>query len=344
MKLILHIGKEKTGTTSIQSYLRRDFYDFKNKIYYFPRDLTGWDSNRAFTSIFDNNLNYNYYKRQKIDSLQKYQVLKEQIMQDFEKQFQIASKSKIQHFVISTENLSTNLLTVEQLEKLKTFIFSYFTSVKIICFFKDQFSDAVSRYSQYIKMGGTNDWESFLNKIENTSPLWNQNLFAHNLSSVFRKDELFFENYFDNNGNTQNIVNIFYKRYLPYTSLNFSEGSKNQNKKLGYLGTQCLRIANEKYPRFSSIKNDKIRHSLIRKITRIDCGDLGKVYQIYKKTLIEKFSSSNQLFEKRYLIGGKFHIGKDLPQMPEEEKKIIEAKIRKIVSYIKISGNQPPDF
>ncbi len=334
MELILHIGREKTGTTSLQSHLKNDFFGFKNKTYYFPSDFTKWDSNRAFTALFDNNLRYNFYKQLKIESAEEYGVFKNKIVEDFEKQFRNSSKLKIEKWIISSENLSTNLLTIDQLEDLKNFIYKYFSSVKIICFVKDQFADAISRYSQEIKMGGINSWENFLIDVNEAHPIWNHNLFAQNLASVFKKKDIYFENYFDTKGNNRNIVNYFYEKYLTKTHLKIIEKNKTSNQKLGFLATSCLRVINEKYPRFSSIKNERMRLHLYKKIITFDCGELGSVYQKNKKPLINKFSNSNETFARQYLIERSFHIGRDLPTINKNEMTNIDMKISKVLSYI----------
>ena len=55
-------------------------------------DFTNWDSNRAFTAIFDNKFDYNYYRRLKINSEIEKNKLVEKILVNFEKQYQFSLK------------------------------------------------------------------------------------------------------------------------------------------------------------------------------------------------------------------------------------------------------------
>ena len=248
MELILHIGREKTGTTALQAALQRNFTQSSSKFYY-PQDVTNWSSFRSLTALFDNSLKYHYYRRLNINNWEQHRLLSRKIEDDIQRQLDITSKTH-KCWIISTENMSTNLTELQQIERLKVFLDKHFTLNKIICYFRDQYSDAISRYAQRIKKGDHLNFDIYVNSIETSSPLFNHEKYMDLWASVFDSKLLFAENYIAQDGTQKDIILDFFTKHLKLRVNTQNSSRVKLNEKFNYIACECFSYINKKFPRW----------------------------------------------------------------------------------------------
>jgi len=214
MELIIHIGKEKTGSTSLQHNIFSNTQRLKNALIYPLRELILTEPNRSFSILFERNFNFPLYKLMKINNKEQIKELKLQVFNDFTSQYNFARKYH-QKMVISSEFISVALNDREQLYQLKKFCDRRFSKVSIVCYFRDQFSDCLSRYSQDLKTGLIHNFDDFMKIVTPANLLYNHFNFMNLWEETFGIKNMFAFSYFNEDGHPIDINKHFFTNFLP---------------------------------------------------------------------------------------------------------------------------------
>ena len=152
-RLILHIGSQKTGTTSIQQFLAKNREYLSTQDIYIP-DYLGGNNHRYAVFLAENT-----GKRE--DAFTISSGL--QNNDDAKKQFRKKLLEKIEYecerennkiWIISSEFFQSRLNTNEEVSRLKSILSDLFDEIKIICYLRDPLSTAISTWSTYVMSGG----------------------------------------------------------------------------------------------------------------------------------------------------------------------------------------------
>jgi hypothetical protein len=149
-KLIMHIGTEKTGTTSIQNFL------YSNELILASSGIGLLHS----AGKPNNSLFYQYAgPRRELNNVIKRQ-LSEDSSDDWRSYFENlinteikALSSHIHTVVISSEHLSSHLISPEKIQKLADLFIDSFDQFLIVAYFRRQDRFVVSRHSTSVKAG-----------------------------------------------------------------------------------------------------------------------------------------------------------------------------------------------
>lgn len=95
MELIIHIGKEKTGATSLQYNIFSNTQFLKDSLIYPLRELILTQPNRSFSILFERNLNFPLYKSMNINNKEQFNELKLQVFNDFNSQYNFANAALV---------------------------------------------------------------------------------------------------------------------------------------------------------------------------------------------------------------------------------------------------------
>ena len=191
MDLYLHIGTEKTGTTSIQHFLYENIEKLKEKKIYLSQSID-FPNNRSLVEMFNDNLKQNefYIEKSILDENQRkifFQELDKKIQNEFKK----ASLS-FDKMIITSEHFHSVLTNINQIKSLKNFLNKFFKKIKIICYFREQSEVAVSWYSTTIKGGSTQGINKFLisHNVNPDNHYFNYYDFLKKWSDVFGKENI----------------------------------------------------------------------------------------------------------------------------------------------------------
>lgn len=171
-RIFLHIGSEKTGSTSIQKYLRENesFFALENVVL-----LSGTcnTNNREFSSVFlDSNKIDDYHLargknskllRSKLDNKNFDKIRKEMLRK--------MHSDRI--LVITSEQFSSRYTTSDEVSKLYRFLSEFSLDIRVVCFLRDQVPTLPSLYSTMLKGTYTGSYLDFLNSIDVNHPQWN---------------------------------------------------------------------------------------------------------------------------------------------------------------------------
>ena len=151
--LFIHIGTEKTGTTSIQDTLYQNYDILKLKNILYPRAFK-MQNHVGFCVSFQNKkseLNAVVQSGTDEESLALY---RQQLFNDLNEEIDISGVSRV---IISNEHLHSRIMNENELEAIKNWADENFDEVTIICYIRKQVDLALSHYSTQIKSGGVSD-------------------------------------------------------------------------------------------------------------------------------------------------------------------------------------------
>lgn len=199
-ELVLHIGTEKTGTTSIQEFLALNRANLKNAGILYPASLGQSNHVRlaACADIEPWRLAKAHFKIVNKDS---FLVFRHHVLQKFQLELQ---ESNCQRVIISNEHLHSHVNQSEQFLFLKDILEKNFSSIKILIYFRRQDLMAVSRYYTALKVGfipsghfdvSTKDYYfNFFSIYQN----WAQHFGAENINvRIFSKEKFLNHNLID---------------------------------------------------------------------------------------------------------------------------------------------------
>jgi len=309
MKCILHIGTEKTGTTSIQDFLQinnknliRQNISSLNRGHYI-------ESNRLLVAAFQEKENNPYFDIHKITEPTSY-------IKKYKEDFKYNVRTNHQAsniMIISSEHFHSLLTKREEINNLKVFLETIFEEIKIICYFREQSQVQLSRYSTSLRVGHNYDLNKYFSSINNNAHYFNY--------------KVFFSKWHDNFGKNNLIPRIFSKSHFQdeYLLKDFITQCSNEidfkslikdkrssNSKFNLKQIAALKALNSLTKKNKiNLKNKKILNKLImNQDFGIDSGYLlhprsSQIYEICNEQNIiffkEFFGSEENLFKELHI-------------------------------------------
>lgn len=298
MKLIMHIGTEKTGTTTIQSFLKSNIKLFSNKSIFIPPAVLFGD-NRAYSIPFQKKVNVealNWFQSKDRDDLAQKKVA---VVSHLQNIFQEA-KEKYGYCIISSEHFSSRLTDKSEIKNAIDFYSQFYSEIEVIIYIRNQYFFAVSSYSESIKWRGFASFQDYLGHIDQNNPFWNSHLLIENWKQVVGETKVKVAKYkeeveFDVLTDFLNLANIDIKN-MKFTYPAIS------NQSLKYLGVCLLRLWNEE-------NNRKPRRTYwntltyLKQMLRIcDNGDLSGVYFEHCEEIKQFSKETNKKLLRDYNI------------------------------------------
>jgi hypothetical protein len=183
-KIILHIGVEKTGSTSIQAFLSEN-HEALDTLGFHVIECANQPNHfrAALYAVEPGHLPYYQSKRNIKDDADR---------QAFEATFEAdlaaeiaALPDRIHTMIISTEHFHSKAKTRVGIEKLRTLLSAYTKSFEIICYLREQSDLLNAHYSQYLKGGFSMDFEHVLKACVPNSGFYNYERLLGLWSEVF---------------------------------------------------------------------------------------------------------------------------------------------------------------
>lgn len=166
MKAIVHIGTEKTGTTSIQSFLYQNRLKLHEEGFHFLQ-CAGKTNNRALPSYcLNNDREDEFYRNLGITTVEARIAFKRDLIAALEEEL-AGLPSSIQTVIISSEHFHSRIRTVEEMDNVYSLLSTYFNEIEIVCYLRDQVTTCASHYSTALKSGNPSSFAEF---IEHCTP------------------------------------------------------------------------------------------------------------------------------------------------------------------------------
>ena len=317
--LILHIGTEKTGSTSIQNFLKNNETHLNNLGYFLPK---------IFGKYNHYLLPFAFYDSYKNDSIVKSLGLSEDNdlfkakQKDLLKQLETECKKNNNYtWIITSELLSSRLTSINEINLLSKFLRSNFNTIKVVLYLRDPVEFYVSFVHEQIKWGHESNSDLFSEEIINKYiSLTDYKKLINNWISAFSYEELVLRNYntksdFDVVADFKNLINI---REINHNKYEFFE-----NASLSYFAIECLSHINKANPSFiNNLVNTKRKK--LQEYFKISTENFGKfgITRTQYNNIFSYFQESKKFIEENYKHINKFeYIEKN--NINENNKKIL---------------------
>jgi hypothetical protein len=342
MRCVLHIGTEKTGSTSIQRYLLQNRADLLAKGVHVCT-AAGKGNNRAMPSAFmSNDRSDDYIARLQLQSRQDRQQWKDELLAAVAIEIAEAGHNA-DTFIITSEHFHSRLLHTPEVQELGEFLGRFFNRIEVICYLRRQDRMGLSLYSQVLKAGFVPE-----------------HYFPPDVSSQDQDFKL----YFDFNALLKRWARVFGERnilpriYSAQTLLNGNvvddfldlTGIEKCGEARGYRSNSSLsaeamatlRYANNKLEGLDPAVAMSFRLTLTRYLEQALDGPAGKPQRREAKLFYNAFNDGNQLVARRW-FGKEQLFEEDFSDYPQQEMIIDDGEILDILFQFTLSGNWRPD-
>lgn len=300
MKAFVHIGTEKTGTSSIQLFLRKNRKALDSRGYHFLQSA-GKTNNWALPAYCT--------EESRFDDLYRFQEPDTDIpLEDFRKDFigkfeaEIRSLPKNIHtVVISSEHFHSRLRTDSEVNNFRELMSRFFDDIRIICYLREQADTCASWYSTSMKSGSTYSFHNFVRRCRPESYYFNYFEVLANWEQHFGVDAMRVAVFDRSSFLHGDLLDDFISRIDPQLVGKFNKSIHTVNESLKPIGQALCRALNIALP---PSENDQSVNEL-----RSRCKDLiarrstGKGQEIdFSKRLdiYESFRESNEKLRCKY--------------------------------------------
>lgn len=295
MKFIVHIGTEKTGSSSIQQFMHMNkstlaelgfLYVYNpGRIDY--RDISAFCMNQGRVD--------DYLGRKRVITSSQRAEFDKNFLSDFHRQMGAATEH-IHTVIISSEHFSSRLHDLEEIERLKLLLSEYASQVKIVCYIRDQTGKICSQYSTRIKGGGKvkfgDFFAAYLHK-QDCRDLYDSKF--ESWGEVFGRENLnvrlFDKSYF--NGGT--LLSDFARQLSGGIDEDLIIPPKYKNQALSSRGCEWLRRLNYLFPKrvrgYAVVEG--FRRCLINTVALLAKGEGLQLNSEQKVLVAQKFGQSN---------------------------------------------------
>ncbi len=152
MRCILHIGTEKTGSTSLQTALSANRAHLSERGILYS-EAAGSLNSRALAAAFcQYSSDDNYLARLGIGDVTQHTVWRTDLLDKVRKEV-ITAQTSHDTFVMSSEHFSSRLVSEGQIASLKSFLLTLFTDIDVACYLRRQDRMAASRHNEVLRAG-----------------------------------------------------------------------------------------------------------------------------------------------------------------------------------------------
>ena len=300
----LHIGITKTGTTSIQNYLRNNHEKLEDQGYFYPKTFCLTDAQHVKLTMFALSQETSHHVREvnglndKI-SIDKFRTELSDVAQTE------AATHNCENVILSDEGLCA-LETTEELMFLKDFLNSiYKKNIEIIVFFRRQDKHAISAYSQDI-LSGYFRKGPFENRTSRNETLWNYYALLKKYELVFGRKNIKVYIYDDYEDVPNALIRKFFEAINLDLALPLDDARLNQSVKNDHL--QLINYFNFRLEQLGIVINQRERiASEFRHALKVASADKKCIKKIKSITIDERiqfmgeYEATNELLRNEFL-------------------------------------------
>lgn len=300
MKLVLHIGTEKTGTTTIQHFLNENRKKLKSKGFH-VLNCAGRFNHRAVPSFcMDENRENDYFQDSQYTSVEFRRSFKKKFKKEFDHELN-SVKSKAHTVIITSEHFHSRLESHEELQNLKYILAPHFTEIRILCYLREQSSLADSAYSSCMQAGAIIGVKKFLSECIPGNSFFDYSLFLNKWADVFGQKSIQ-PRVFDRD---HLVKRDLIQDFLTFLDSSFDKvdfnGIEDKNKSIGNLGKVIARSFNLVSPKYDKKGRINLENRRIIKQIRDNFDEKGTAISLKQYDLIyNAFSESNKELAKRF--------------------------------------------
>lgn len=170
MRLTVHIGTTKTGSTSIQRFLDQNREQIRSQGILVPRSLGKAAHQSVAVSSLPFGKSPDLARKVSVSDLHSYNAFREATVANFHAE--IADAPDCQEVVITSEHLHSRLTSTDHVKSFQTLFCKTFDEVRIVAYVRPQLDHAASLYSTMIRHGYAHPMRRFVkSRMHNPSAL-----------------------------------------------------------------------------------------------------------------------------------------------------------------------------
>ncbi len=326
-RLILHIGTEKTGTTSIQNVLAGNRERLRENGIVFPRSLGPINHTLLAAVCLDDgirdNIKAHHLAREKCTE----DELRNRLSRALEEE--LCGDGSWDTLIVSTELIHSRLTQPSEIDRLWGLLSPHVDEVRVVVFLRRQDEQALSRYSSVLRAGHSGFDDVFEDLgghfYLRTSPERNINDFDQyydyqRLIERFEKyvsqDDIFVRIYHDYQGG-DGVV----REFLEVSGLNaigLEKCRTNLNRPISVQGQFIMCATNRiaKPWRSNGLRNEAYKE--LQKVIEKNCtGERRQVARSDAERFVNRFSNSNEWVRARFFPEREALFSADFSNYPE---------------------------
>ena len=303
MKAIIHIGTEKTGTTSIQEFLYQNQNLLREKGYHFIQSAGKKNHRQLVAYCLNDYRNDEFFKINKINTGEEKKRFKEDLLNKFEEEI-LSLPESIHTVIISSEHFHSRTKTEEEVKNAHTLLSPYFTDIKIVCYVREQVKMCTSLYSTAIKAGNNPLFDDFLKKCAPKNIYYNYSDMLFNWEKAFGREaidvSLFEKKEFLNHDLLDDFIAKIDLDLVGILDKNISI----ENESLTYPGQILGKAINQVFSQKTKFDKVKKIRKKCQKIIYQKCKGTGEQASLEEqKRIYDLFFESNEALRKKYFPG-----------------------------------------
>lgn len=293
----LHIGGEKTGSTTIQRFLEGNRSKLQQAGHYYPRCLGPKRGSHYYLVVYS--LHDEVFDDLRlittVTNKQELIDFRNRLEGDIQHEFSRIEQCDTIH--ISCENLQSRLQSPQAIKRVKELLQPWVKNFKVIVYVRPQHEVALSLYSTDMKLGGVK--KDPLPAVSENNHYYNYEVMLDKWSKLFGHKNIIVRNF----QRHALIGNDVIADYLFLTGINTVELDpiKKENKSLAPDALEFLGQLNKYLPRFVDNQPTTIRKNIDRLMEELFPGQGATTSRDRAKRFFAIFELSNSNIAKKYL-------------------------------------------
>lgn len=298
MNLILHIGTEKTGSSSLQTFLFENRKPLKKAGYGYIHTEGRVDHRHIAVAFMRHSRSDEYTKTHKIDGKEVRHAFCARVKKQLAGEVESLRNKGMHTCIISSEHLNLRLNDVAEIQGLGYYLQNLFDDVRVVAYVRDQRKIFPSRYSTRIKTGGTLTFREAFNEYLRSKRYFYDVSFLR-WENVFGREalrlQIFDRKYFYRGDLIQDFLKI---SGIELERNNLTHLKSYANTSLGKNACEILRFVNFLLPK-NSLRSIAVREHLIKKLIHLP-GKPWSLSSEQSELIRKKYQESNEEFRKKY--------------------------------------------
>ena len=299
MKCILHIGTEKTGTTTLQHFLHANKLQLEKQGYGVLNSV-GKGNNRRLA-------NYAMRNNHKDDYSKAHNILTEEAKIEYDKETKTIFENEINSLkdnchtiIITSEHFHSRCIYDDEVEKLKSLLDIYFDKIEVIVYLRPQIDVAISLYTTILRSGGASEFTQFLSKNCNTeNEYYNYDSLLQRWSKTFGRKNVF-PKIFDPKLFIEGDLIKDFLGFISIVDIEILQFFNNANESLTPFGQELLRLNNLYNQTDNNNKSIFSKDFIYQKTNELFVGKGCTPSQEEAEQIQEQFKITNQKVSKKW--------------------------------------------
>ena len=300
LKAIVHIGTEKTGTTSIQRYLYQNRAKLKGAGFHFLQ-CAGKKNNRALPAYcLDEHRRDDYFRDRGIQTLEQRQEFQRRFIKAFDSEI-CGLPQHVTTVIISSEHFHSRIRTEAELDNLSKLLTPYFDEIKIVCYLREQATTCKSYYSTHLKSGGTQSFSEFLERCRPENTYFNYHAMLANWERGFGFESLDVSLFLQERFLNGDLLDDFTAKIDAALVGELDKPRAVENESLRPFGQALARAVNIIFPRSTVMPDADVMRDRCKKIITQRLSGSGQLPSVEVQTSIfDSFIESNALVQRKF--------------------------------------------